>query len=143
MLPPLVSKEHVILRPRTEDKPFEFMCFKAATGEFLWRMPESFPEGYRFLNETPILADGVLYYATTDGIVHAIDVPTGTFRWEMRVWKSEYAVHLVQDPVLWDGKLVAAIANEVVCIDTGADHRSDWLMVDGGPGRTRSAIRRQ
>ena len=55
------------------------------------------------MESAPVLADGILYAASKDGIVWAFDPATGKVRWKEPIYNLSPATPLVQDSTLYVG----------------------------------------
>jgi outer membrane protein assembly factor BamB len=72
----------------------------AATGQQIWNFP---PEG-RNNDSSPVVADGVVYVATSNGNIYAIDAPTGR-----QVWSRSFDADIVSSPAVAGGMVYIGI----------------------------------
>jgi outer membrane protein assembly factor BamB len=94
-------------------------AYNRNSGEELWSQPLS-------AVITPILHDGTLFVAGSDGQVYAIDPQSGTVRWRNTRLKGQS----LSGMTLCDGQLVLSnFAGQVITVDPQTGHRTGQKMI--------------
>lgn len=102
-----------------------------ATGTLLWEYQRLFPEGGRqgALLRTLALWEDMIYVATTDAHLVALDARTGAVRWDSEIADEELGYSNTSGPIVADGVVINGITGcgrfyEQSCFITGHDARS-------------------
>lgn len=97
-------------------------------GSLLWEYRRQFPEGGRqgALLRTLAMWEDMIYVATTDAHLVAIDARTGAERWEVEIADSSLGYSNTSGPIVADGKVINGITGcgrffEDSCFITGHD----------------------
>jgi len=120
----------------------------AADGTLLWEYRRIFPEGGRTGGQLRTLAiwEDLLYVATSDAYMVALDARTGEVRWEVQVADSRQGYNNVTGPIVADGVVINGINGcqrffEESCFITGHDAetgeelwRTRTIAAPGEPG---------
>ncbi|MXZ33632.1 MAG: PQQ-binding-like beta-propeller repeat protein [Gammaproteobacteria bacterium] len=99
-----------------------------ASGNLLWEYRRQFPEGGRqgALLRTLAMWEDMIYVATTDAHMVAIDARTGAERWQVRIADSSLGYSNTSGPIVADGVVVNGITGcgrffEDSCFISGHD----------------------
>ncbi|HJO12697.1 MAG: PQQ-binding-like beta-propeller repeat protein [Gammaproteobacteria bacterium] len=103
----------------------------ATDGTLLWEYRRQFPEGARQGGHLRTLSmwEDMVYVATTDAHLVALDARTGRVRWDVEIADSTQGYSNTSGPIVADGKLVNGINGcqrffEESCFITGHDART-------------------
>lgn len=67
----------------------------ATTGELKWKLETKEP------CQSPVIAEGIIYFSCVDGKLYAADAKTGKMRWTVGAGKSEISSPVIADGVLY------------------------------------------
>jgi len=102
-----------------------------ATGTLLWEYERQFPEGGRRggLLRTLAMWEDMIYVASTDAHLIALDARTGAVRWDREIADEELGYSNTSGPIVADGVVINGIAGcsrfyEQSCFITGHNARS-------------------
>ena len=116
----------VYVAGREQDDPRRpiILALDAKTGAERWRLPLDTPER---LDEwhIPLVADGIVYIAATNGQAFALDAATGDVQWQVD------AGNVFESPALGDGRLFYLIEGGVLALDA-ATGEEQWLSGPAG-----------
>ncbi|MBL4821178.1 MAG: PQQ-binding-like beta-propeller repeat protein [Gammaproteobacteria bacterium] len=100
-------------------------------GTLLWEYRRQFPEGGRGGGHLRTLAiwEDLIYVATTDAHLVALDARTGAVRWDVEIADESLGYSNTSGPIVADGKVINGIAGctrfyEESCFITGHDART-------------------
>lgn len=100
-------------------------------GEGEWSFPPGQKAKLGSLFAAPAVSDGVVYLASLEGRIYALDVSTGTEK-----WKEPYQVagEIQASPLVVGGKVFIAAADRVYAIDAQVG-KSVWMQTNQNNGR--------
>jgi alcohol dehydrogenase (cytochrome c) len=100
-------------------------------GTLLWEYQRQFPEGSRQGGPLRTLAmwEDMVYVATTDAHLVALDARTGAVRWDVEIADEQLGYSNTSGPIVADGKVINGITGctrffEESCFITGHDART-------------------
>ncbi len=100
-------------------------------GTLLWEYQRQFPEGGRQGGQLRTLAmwEDMIYVATTDAHLVALDARTGAVRWDVEIADESLGYSNTSGPIVADGKVINGITGctrffEESCFITGHDART-------------------
>ncbi len=105
------------------DEEGHLLAIHRATHTLAWR----FQTG-NALYATPVVADGVVYSASSDGNLYALDLRNGAFRWAFRTRDI-----LSSSPAIADGKVYLGAEDRTLYVLDAQTGIEQWRYEVGGP----------
>lgn len=124
---PVVTGEAVLLTDALANAVY---AFDRTTGRERWRFEGE--HGVAGFAERPVVAGGMVYTASGDGMLHALDLASGRLLWRRRLPAAVRGLALC-------GQALLAHYNQVVWLDPADGHQLGSLM-NGGKGIATSAF---
>ncbi len=110
--PPVVNGDYMFITTPKD----ELLAFQASTGKLLWKYQQDLSNvGLKtvccdVVNRGVALFDDMVYMATLDNHVVALDARTGKVKWSKQLMASDVGYAMTDAPLVVDGKVIVGIS---------------------------------